>query len=184
AARANLEAVFAGERRCSLAKELEALAASPSAGALRRWRSFRIVDGAAKYLEAARRHIVKRGRRLEAGDPPERLHALRIVAKRFRYEVEVFTDLYPRLQKVARAGKELQDALGEFQDACTAIERLRGLLEHGGFEAAGGEPQALEQLFLGQRARADSVRRQIPYAWQSFERAACRTSIARALETQ
>lgn len=181
AARENLQAVFASERRLALARTLQTLAAGPGAGALRRWRSFLIVDGAGEYLEAARRRIVKRGRRLREADPPERLHALRIAAKRFRYEVEVFVELYPRLHPTAKAAKRLQDVLGEFQDACTAIDRLRGLLRSGELQAAHGEVEAVEQLLAGQHRRAESVRRAVPGVWRAFEKATTRSAIAKAV---
>src|SRR5690606_3162693 len=78
AARTELRRLFASDRKRALMEGLEELLSGPSAAALRRWQSLRIDEGAPLRLRAARRRILKRGRRVSGSDPAERLHRLRI----------------------------------------------------------------------------------------------------------
>jgi CHAD domain-containing protein len=180
-ARNNLGEVFGGERFATLLTSFEALlAGAPSPGALRRWRSFRICDGAPPYLEAEIKRLLKRGRKVDCHAPAERLHRLRIEAKRLRYDLEFFAELYPALGKAAKSAKRLQDLLGEFQDACTATERLRayarGLRSSDPTDAPGAaragisQVPALERLMRNQQERAQEVRGRFAPAWRRFEK--------------
>ncbi|MEE8392224.1 MAG: CHAD domain-containing protein, partial [Anaerolineae bacterium] len=64
--------------------------------------------------------------------PLERLHQLRIAAKGLRYTVEYFREvLGPDAKKVIDEIKELQDHLGDLQDAVVASNLLRDFLTWG-----------------------------------------------------
>jgi CHAD domain-containing protein len=172
-ARAQLSDLFASERYAEfIASFATFLDGAPSAAALRRWRSFKISDGAEQYLRKSRKRVRKLGRRIGRDARAKDLHRLRIRAKRFRYELEFFLEVYPDLEKAAKATKALQDVLGEHQDACTATERLeayaRSLRTHG--EAGVPVPAALGHLLEGQEQKADDARRSFPNEWRRFER--------------
>ena len=60
--------------------------------------------------------------------PTSELHALRIAAKRARYAAELAAlGGGKKAAKAVSAFKELQDTIGEHQDAVVAEERLRGV---------------------------------------------------------
>jgi CHAD domain-containing protein len=66
-----------------------------------------------------------------AADPadPAELHQVRIAAKRLRYEIEIFVDCAapPLRDQLYPAIEDLQELLGDTQDAAVGIERLEGL---------------------------------------------------------
>ena len=67
------------------------------------------------------RGVLRRGREITSASSDESLHALRIRCKRLRYLLEFFRPAYGELLKAETTRlKELQDVLGEFQDACVA----------------------------------------------------------------
>jgi CHAD domain-containing protein len=151
---------------------------APSAGAERRWRSFKVSDGVDKYLKKSLKRVLKLGRNVGDEAHAKDLHRLRIRAKRLRYEVEFFAFAYKSLDKAALEAKALQDLLGAHQDACTASERLgryaRWLRKHGG----GAMPVPLDRLAEAQRQKAREVRQAFPAEWHRFERSVARGRIA------
>ena len=151
---------------------------APSAGAERRWRSFKVSDGVDKYLKKSLKRVLKLGRKVGAEAHAGDLHRLRIRAKRFRYELEFFAFAYKSLDKAATEAKALQDLLGAHQDACTAAARLahyaRSLRKHDG----GAMPVALARLAEVEQLRARNVRESFPAEWRRFERSVARGRIA------
>ena len=98
-----------------------------------------------------------------SGDPgDEDLHMVRILAKRCRYAAEACApSLGKRTHKLALAARELQDVLGELNDAVVAERWLRDWANHtrsGAGAFAAGELAALEREAANQRA-------QWPKAW-------------------
>lgn len=80
-------------------------------------------------LKKRYRRLRAAGRRLTATSPAVEYHALRIVAKRFRYSLELFGELYGKpAERMTAAVRTLQDLLGEHQDAEVAMQRLRALV--------------------------------------------------------
>ena len=86
-------------------------------------------------LEHASRQVVRRARRLSAAVEragglylPDRLHAVRIAAKKLRYALEIQREL-KRSRAAARLAqlKRLQDLLGRMHDAEMLIERVRAV---------------------------------------------------------
>lgn len=64
-------------------------------------------------------------------DPQEiqALHDMRIAAKRLRYVLEVFGDLYgPYAGRAAKRAKDLQDLIGEIHDCDVMLPRIHGLI--------------------------------------------------------
>jgi CHAD domain-containing protein len=72
-------------------------------------------------------------------DPVEvqALHDMRIAAKRLRYVLEVFADLYgPYAQRAAKRTKDLQDLIGEIHDCDVMLPRIHGLIDELEVDAA------------------------------------------------
>ncbi|MDQ4126431.1 MAG: CHAD domain-containing protein, partial [Actinomycetota bacterium] len=70
----------------------------------------------------------KAARRLDETSPPEAFHDLRKKGKRLRYALEFVAEVYGKpLQRLVKPLKELQDALGQHQDAIVAADYLREL---------------------------------------------------------
>lgn len=86
-------------------------------------------DLAAATIPRRYRQFRRDAERLSAASPEAEYHALRIRAKRLRYSLELFQDLYGRRGAQALlALKALQDGLGELQDLTMTDQRLRGLV--------------------------------------------------------
>jgi CHAD domain-containing protein len=124
-ARAALLAAMTGERYVALLDQLDNLVASgPEVGVLRRYGDLLIADCAASSAATGVRKILKRGRRIASDSPAEKLHRLRIEGKRLRYLLEFFSEAQPkRWRSLLKALRELQNVLGEYQDARVALER-------------------------------------------------------------
>jgi CHAD domain-containing protein len=160
-ARAHMLAALASERYLALLERLERAAADPR------------VHRSDVTLAAVARRAYRRLRRAahELPDEPEddQLHALRITAKRARYAAEFAAPFMEHAPSdyIAQT-KALQDVLGEHQDACVAIERLRSLAN--GAESVRGA-FAAGQLVERERARKVEMRERFPGAWTKLERA-------------
>jgi CHAD domain-containing protein len=111
------------------------------------------------------RRLRKAARRLDVEATDEELHRLRIRAKRARYAAEAVGG---RKRFVGRA-KDLQDVLGEHQDAVVAEERIRDLLAC--VRGTGRTALAAGRLIERQRVRRSNARRAWPRAWKRLERA-------------
>ncbi len=102
-------------------------------------------------------------RRLPSDPSPEKLHQVRIRAKRARYAAEVAVPLVgKRAKRLAQALADLQTVLGDHQDAVVAEGWLRQSI-------ASAEPavrEAAEELIAVQRAEAEDCRRRWHPAWK------------------
>jgi CHAD domain-containing protein len=102
-----------------------------------------------------------------AGEDPtdENLHAARIRAKRVRYAAEAVSAVFgKRARAFAASAVELQDVLGEHQDAVVAGAWLREAARSGGDAFVAGELAAVEA-----QAAATS-REAVPAAWKDLSR--------------
>lgn len=101
---------------------------------------------AGKRVAAVYRDMVRDGRRIDDGSPPEALHDLRKRGKELRYLLELFGSLWPPevVKPLVSTLKALQDVLGRFQDNQIQAGVLRSL----GMDlaAAPGGPDALLAL--------------------------------------
>jgi inorganic triphosphatase YgiF len=112
-------------------------------------------------LERLRRQIKRRGQELERLSPELR-HKLRIRAKRLRYAVEFFGDLYEDAAGRRTFGKTLkglQDALGALNDLQVARQQGLILAESGGRAAGDSAAEGARQAFaaglmIGARERS------------------------------
>jgi CHAD domain-containing protein len=101
-------------------------------------------------------------------DPPDaELHAVRIRAKRARYAAEAVAPAVGKgAKRFASKVADLQDVLGEHQDAVVAGQWLRDHVPPGD----GGAAFVAGQLLLVEAAAADSSREQWPKAWARARR--------------
>jgi len=170
-ARHKLTELFSQARFSALFDDAETfLAAGPSTGALRRWRSLSVRDGMRTDILKAAGRLRRAGNRITSRSPATQIHEVRILAKRFRYELEFFAAVYPELKEPARAAKTLQDLLGIHQDAYTANARLRRYAATLRKQGAGPSalPQALVELRRNQLRLARGVRTSFTEQWQAF----------------
>lgn len=104
-------------------------------------------EQAAEFFEAGRRAVHR-------SNEPERLHAFRLSAKRFRYTLEILAPCFgPALAQRIEQVREIQGILGKRQDAAVTAERIQPAVAldldlaevHKKLEARGAR---LEQDFL------------------------------------
>jgi CHAD domain-containing protein len=102
---------------------------------------------------------------LGAESSDQELHAARIRVKRARYAAELAThELGLDGAGFVSAAKELQDDLGEHQDATVAQERLEAWAGSGGSDVA-------TRLVGLERDRKAAAREAWPKAWKTLRRA-------------
>lgn len=86
---------------------------------------------ASKKILKAYKRMVKRGTRLPDPPPAENLHRLRIDAKRLRYLLEFFGNLWPRttITRLVKELKQFQDILGGANDMAVQQRHLAAFAE-------------------------------------------------------
>ena len=118
---------------------------------------------AAPILEKRFERLRRDGRRLRPGSPSAEYHALRIRAKRLRYSLEIFGELYGKpAERMTSALKALQDMLGDHQDAEVAIERLHAIVARHGAELPPETLVAIGTLIERHRQRGSGLRAEFP----------------------
>ena len=77
------------------------------------------------------RRAIKKGLAILVDTPAKALHELRIECKKLRYLMEFFRGLYdgPKIERLIKALKQLQDLLGDFNDYEVQQVSLRGFAE-------------------------------------------------------
>ena len=115
--------------------------------------------------EADYDRLRKAVQRLGKDPTDEELHGVRIKAKRARYAAEA---LGGESKFVSRA-KDVQDVLGEHQDAAVAEERIRELVAQ--VRGTGRTALAAGRLIERQRSRRAAAREAWPQAWKRLRRA-------------
>ncbi len=94
------------------------------------------------------------GRKITLASPDADYHHLRRTAKKFRYTLDFFAELYGEdAARVTETLKVLQDVLGERQDTVVLEARLRGLLEK---EALSAEASRFAKKFLEKLERREA----------------------------
>jgi CHAD domain-containing protein len=132
---------------------LEAFAGSPAAEALR------------PSLEAPWKHLRTAIDAISDDPRDEALHAARIRAKRMRYAAEAVAPVFgKRARSFALAAADLQDVLGEHQDAVVAGAWLRQV------SAAKGQGFVAGQLAAIEADAARRARDEWPAAWKALSK--------------
>jgi len=168
AARA-LDDALASDRYRSLLDTLKRAAARPALhGAARVSCCVALPPAAA----AAWRRLKKAARGLRPSDPVQRFHEVRKRAKRARYTAELIA---PVLRRGARAARrfirlttQIQDTLGEHQDAIVAVQEIQHALA-----GLAGDPalvQAAERLIETQLKTAQAARAEFFRTWEKLDR--------------
>ncbi len=115
-----------------------------------------LISGRYRSVQKARRHITP-------ASPPEPYHRLRILVKRLRYACEFHRDVYgKKVDRVVSAVTNLQDLLGEHQDACVAMEWLAELVERERRRFSTSHAFALGKLAERLQGRAEQLRAKFP----------------------
>jgi len=161
AARAELVRALGSTRYLTLLARLEEAVPGP------RW-----VGDAIPVEELARksfRKLAKAANALGKDATDEELHAVRIRAKRARYAAELAETVVGKsATRFVQRARELQDVIGEHQDAVVAEERLRAAA------TKAHTPQAaisVGRLVERERVRRRRSRARVPKAWRRLERA-------------
>ena len=119
-------------------------------------------------LEKRFKRVSRDGKRLTNDSPAAEYHDLRIRAKRLRYSLEVFGELYGKpAERMASALKTLQDMLGDHQDAEVGIARLHAIVASHGHELPPTTLVAVGRLIEQFRAQEHTLRADFP---EDFER--------------
>jgi CHAD domain-containing protein len=99
---------------------------------------------AGKRIRKAYKRVVRIGRSIDSGSPPEAFHELRKKGKELRYMLELFgTQLHPDevVGPMVKSLKALQEVLGRHQDREVQISMLRSLADE--VATLPGGPRAL-----------------------------------------
>lgn len=145
----------------------------PSIAYLRRFGGVSVAEGAELHINRMLKKILRRGRRIGKDSPPESLHRLRIDGKRLRYLLEFFGNANPeQWRPLTKATKQLQNLLGEYQDACVARDRVAE------YAHAAPTPKknardafiALGRLMQREEERMTRSRSEFANAWKRFEK--------------
>lgn len=120
--------------------------------------------------------------------PLERLHRLRIAAKRLRYTLEFLEEtLAPQTRDLIKEIKKLQDHLGDLQDAVVASALLRDFLTWGTWGRAKGKMEAPVEPIVAPGVATYMAQRQLelqhlldtfPQAWTYFQGVEFRRTVA------
>jgi CHAD domain-containing protein len=121
-------------------------------------------DFAREQLQRAARKVRKRHQTHDASCI-DSLHGLRIEVKKLRYACDVLGGVFGerKRRRYVRHLSELQQLLGDFNDAAVARQRVDGL--------AGMEPFAQGVVEGYAAARTEIARAALPHAWAEFEKA-------------
>ena len=164
-ARAGMLEALASSRYFALLDRVESAAREPRAGGVQE-------TGLREIASAEFRRLRKAVRRLPPDYTDDELHRVRIKTKRARYAAELAERAVGKKATafVDRA-KDLQDVIGEHQDAIVAEGRIRSVLG-----SAGGTSTAFAAGLLveRQRARRRAAREEWPRAWKKLERSGAR----------
>jgi len=120
-------------------------------------------------VRASWKRIPRRVARLGPDPAPADVHAVRIRAKRLRYAAELVVPLVGKpARRLARAAREVQQTLGQHQDAIVATAWLREAAPHVSREAA----FAAGALASGEEIAGVEILAAWPRAWKRLRKAA------------
>lgn len=117
---------------------------------------------------AAWRHLAKRAKRLHMTDGDEDWHRARILAKRARYAAEIAAvALGKPAKETAKSATEVQELLGEHQDAAVAASRLLALADRVPHDAV--TAVTCGRLAERERARVRQLRQEFAGVWRKAD---------------
>lgn len=167
-ARAAMLEALDGERYPRLVARLRRVAEGHERLLLRA-RTTAVSRRGADAIEEAHKRVLKQGRRIGAPPPARDLHELRIRAKRLRYVLEFVSDLSGREgRRLVKDLADLQELLGEHQDACVGADVLRRFIESAPPDQASARAAAVASLLAGEHHRAIEARGRFAKEWKRF----------------
>ncbi len=169
ALRAALAATLDSRRYFRLLIALERFAASPPPRRASGEAARSVAAVGHRALKRAMRKLVKRGNAVGELPSADKLHALRIRAKRLRYLLEALRPIIGGPgRKLTRQLVRLQDVLGRFNDAIVAAAAIRAFRDgpHATDDAA--VRQALTALVDAELRRAGAAQSEFARAWRRF----------------
>jgi CHAD domain-containing protein len=156
------------DRYVRLLDALDALVASPPLASAAEAPARKVLPD---LLQREGKRLRRAVKRIAAATDPDlhdaALHEARKKAKRLRYAAESAAPVFgKRAEALAAAVKDVQDALGEHQDAVMARQRLReyGVRAH----AAGENGFTFGRLHALEQARAEEAERAFDAAWRAM----------------
>lgn len=167
-----LESRRAAKLRADLAAFVEQDFDSLPAGA----HSPEIAEAYSTTTRKGLKRLLKLGNKIGRRSGRAALHRVRIGAKRLRYQLGFFSDLYPEVRPLMQAAKRLQTTLGAYNDACIAGSRLRKQAAEA--NGAGVDADTLKRLVRYQETEAARQRKHFSSSWTRFERAVKKAKFA------
>ena len=130
-----------------------------------------IREAAHQQMKPQLEGLLVRGRNARKRPAPRRLHRLRIAVKRLRYQLEYLEEAYgKRMRRLIRTMEDLQDELGNHQDALVAIAQLKRFGRKQ--DLKNGARKSLKRMIAAERLKAAGCRKQFRKEWGKFEDAA------------
>ena len=165
-----LREALQGERYRNLLSALEASIADPALEE-EAWEPCR--TALPPLAEAAWRRLRSRGRDLEPDAPDADFHEVRKSAKRARYTAELIAPALGRradrqAKRFIRLTTQLQDVLGEHQDAIVAVAEIERFLA--GHPQHDDSVRAARQLLEAQRLASQATRAKFFAVWKKLDR--------------
>ncbi|MCZ6709685.1 MAG: CHAD domain-containing protein, partial [Gammaproteobacteria bacterium] len=112
--------------------------------------------------------VLRKGEAIGKSTPPEKLHRLRIDVKRLRYQLEYLLTPYGKpMRKAAKALRNLQNTLGDHQDAHVAMAQLTSYRDHTSLNRL--ERKAFRQLVALEQDKIARHRKRFGRDWRQFE---------------
>ncbi len=102
-------------------------------------------------------------------DREEYVHDVRKAAKKLRYSANAAKDSGLKASKLSKACKELQEILGDYQDAVTSRDRIEKLAE--GARQRGEDTFAYGMLYQREMSRGDKALEDYPKAFKEVKKA-------------
>jgi CHAD domain-containing protein len=116
--------------------------------------------------------VIKQGRSIKDGSPPQRLHRLRIECKKLRYLLEFFAPLYAEqdVRRLVGALKKLQNNLGDHNDYALQQQSLHAIVDR--LSGSGPVPEAtrlaVQEVLLQLEDRQRATRKVFQSRFKAF----------------
>ncbi len=135
--------------------------------------SKRVMKAAKRPIKKAMGKVLSQSADINKQSPDENLHQLRLSIKKLRYICEFFQPVFkPKMVKTIKKTKELQDYLGDNQDALVSVQVLSTAMNDTGLEGedAGHMKNALNKMIEIKRKESEKARNAFFKAWKVYKR--------------
>ena len=151
------------------------ISAGPTRDMREQYGDLSIAECARQFINAALANLLAHGDAITPDSPAEKLHKLRIEAKRFRYLLDFFSTVQgDRWMQTTEAVRKLQDVLGEHQDAVTAQAQLAGYAASVARHERDREKLLVTgRLLQKEEQRIVATRHQFAETWSDFKALVC-----------